>query len=250
MKATIIAETTFHAGVAHTASGGVWMPDGDNDAANLAEFAGRACYQSWHRPNPATARVRDYIRNILGKKHFSVLEHGSVTFYFTGISRNCGYEMLRHRHFSRSELSQRYVDVNDADIIYPPDTADDESIRDIYNTAMPPLRRAYYEITDALTLQGFSRKRVRQSARAVMPGALETRIVMTGNHRAWRGMIEQRATEGADEETRMLAVELAWQLKTRYPEIYQDMHLRVLPDGRDVVYFGEEIPDETTVGAL
>src|ERR1041384_519956 len=42
----------------------------------LSEFAGRNCYQSWERPNPATASTGGYIENILRQQHYSVLEHG------------------------------------------------------------------------------------------------------------------------------------------------------------------------------
>ncbi|TDB79386.1 hypothetical protein E1091_19500, partial [Micromonospora fluostatini] len=44
------------------------------------------------------------------------------------------------------------------------------------------------------------RKRARQAARAVLPNATETRIVVTGNYRAWRHFIAMRATEHADVE--------------------------------------------------
>ena len=33
-----------------------WSTDAEGGQA-LAEFAGRACYQSWRKPNPATATV-------------------------------------------------------------------------------------------------------------------------------------------------------------------------------------------------
>ena len=41
-----------------------WSTDADGGEA-LVEFAGRACYQSWHKPNPATATNSGYIRHIL-----------------------------------------------------------------------------------------------------------------------------------------------------------------------------------------
>src|SRR5262249_31490582 len=75
----------------------------------LAEFAGRACYQSWNKPNPATATNQGYLRHILDVGHLSVLEHGVVTMYLTGVSRSLTHELIRHRHFSYSQLSQRYV---------------------------------------------------------------------------------------------------------------------------------------------
>ncbi len=64
-----------------------WDTDTDGGQA-LAEFAGRACYQSWKKPNPATATNAGYLHHILEVGHLSVLEHGSVTFYLTGISRS------------------------------------------------------------------------------------------------------------------------------------------------------------------
>ena len=55
-----------------------WATDADGGQA-LAEFAGRACYQSWTKPNPATATNAGYLEHILEVGHLSVLEHGTVT---------------------------------------------------------------------------------------------------------------------------------------------------------------------------
>ncbi|MCW2777278.1 MAG: thyX, partial [Frankiales bacterium] len=90
-----------------------WETDAEGGQA-LAEFAGRACYQSWSKPNPSTATNAGYLRHILEVGHLSVLEHGSVTFYLSGISRSLTHELIRHRHFSYSQLSQRYVPERDA----------------------------------------------------------------------------------------------------------------------------------------
>ena len=95
-----------------------WSTDADGGQA-LAEFAGRACYQSWNKPNPATATNAGYLRHILEVGHLSVLEHGAVTFYFTGVSRSFTHELIRHRHFSYSQLSQRYVPERDAAMVEP-----------------------------------------------------------------------------------------------------------------------------------
>ncbi len=89
-----------------------WNTDADGGPA-LLEFAGRACYQSWSKPNPSTATNAAYLRHIIDVGHFSVLEHASVSFYITGISRSCTHELIRHRHFSYSQLSQRYVPEHD-----------------------------------------------------------------------------------------------------------------------------------------
>ncbi|ESV60919.1 thymidylate synthase, flavin-dependent [Mycobacteroides abscessus MAB_091912_2446] len=85
-----------------------WSTDADGGPA-LVEFAGRACYQSWSKPNPRTATNESYLRHVIEVGHLSVLEHASATFYITGISRSCTHELIRHRHFSYSQLSQRFV---------------------------------------------------------------------------------------------------------------------------------------------
>jgi thymidylate synthase (FAD) len=106
----IVAKTEFVA-----PAGVPWSTDADGGQA-LAEFAGRACYQSWAKPNPATATNAGYLRHILEVGHLSVLEHGTVSFYLTGISRSLTHELIRHRHFSYSQLSQRYVPEQNAAI--------------------------------------------------------------------------------------------------------------------------------------
>src|SRR5262245_62265627 len=112
-KVQVIAFTQF------TPPGDVpWSTDAEGGEA-LAEFAGRACYQSWHKPNPSTATNAGYLRHILEVGHLSVLEHGSVTFYISGISRSLTHELIRHRHFSYSQLSHRYVQVSDAGMVDP-----------------------------------------------------------------------------------------------------------------------------------
>ena len=46
----------------------------------------------------------------------------------------------------------------------------------------------------------------------MLPNATETRIVVTGNYRAWRHFIAMRATEHADVEMRRLAIACLRQL--------------------------------------
>ncbi|MER7167245.1 FAD-dependent thymidylate synthase, partial [Micromonospora sp. NPDC000207] len=112
----LIGWTHFNAPLMENLTG--WSTDADGGQA-LAEAAGRACYQSWKKPNPATATNAGYLAHILEIGHLSVLEHGSVTFYFTGVSRSFTHELIRHRHFSYSQLSQRYVPERDAAMVEP-----------------------------------------------------------------------------------------------------------------------------------
>jgi hypothetical protein len=86
LRVQLVAKTEFVA-----PEGVPWSTDADGGQA-LAEFAGRACYQSWKKPNPATATNAGYLRHILEVGHLSVLEHGTVSFYITGVSRSLTHE--------------------------------------------------------------------------------------------------------------------------------------------------------------
>lgn len=214
-----------------------WTTDADGGQA-LAEFAGRACYQSWSKPNPATATNAGYLEHILEVGHLSVLEHGVVTFYFTGISRSLTHELIRHRHFSYSQLSQRYVPEREAAMVEPEVIADDPRLHKIFVEAAEASVAAYNELLAGLEERFASvdnatqrRKQARQAARAVLPNATETRVVVTGNYRAWRHFIAMRATEHADVEIRELAVECLRQLKVAAPNVFADFAITTLGDG-------------------
>jgi thymidylate synthase (FAD) len=217
-----------------------WDTDADGGAA-LVEFAGRACYQSWSKPNPRTATNAAYVRHIIDVGHFSVLEHASVSFYITGLSRSCTHELIRHRHFSYSQLSQRYVPEDDSRVVAPPGIEDDQELLDIFTAAADAGRAAYSDLLARLEAKlgdlpnaTLLRKQARQAARAVLPNATETRIVVTGNYRAWRHFIAMRASEHADLEIRRLAIECLRQLVGVAPQVFSDFEITVLADGTEV----------------
>ncbi|MGW4112189.1 FAD-dependent thymidylate synthase [Actinosynnema sp. NPDC004786] len=234
-KVQLIAKTEFF-----PPDGVSWSTDADGGEA-LAEFAGRACYQSWTKPNPATATNAGYIKHIIEVGHLSVLEHGSVSFYLTGISRSLTHELIRHRHFSYSQLSQRYVPERNAAMVEPDVIAGDPELHekflaaaqasvDAYNELLKGLEEKFSDVPSA-TLR---RKQARQAARAILPNATETRIVVTGNYRAWRHFIAMRATEHADVEIRALAVECLRQLQKAAANVFADFTISTLSDGTEV----------------
>jgi thymidylate synthase (FAD) len=217
-----------------------WDTDADGGQA-LAEFAGRACYQSWKKPNPATATNAGYLAHILEVGHLSVLEHGSVTFYLTGISRSLTHELIRHRHFSYSQLSQRYVPERDAAMVEPAVIAEDPVLHAKFVAATDAAVEAYTELLEGLEKRfadvehaTLRRKQARQAARALLPNATETRIVVTGNYRAWRHFISMRASEHADVEIRALAIACLRELKQVAGNVFADYEISTLPDGTEV----------------
>src|ERR1700709_1285331 len=160
LKVQVVAQTQF------TQPADVpWETDAEGGQA-LAEFAGRACYQSWDKPNPATATNEGYLRHILEVGHLSVLEHGTVTFYLTGVSRSLTHELIRHRHFSYSQLSQRYVPGRGSKlVVHAGCGAAAEAAEKAYDQLLSGLEERFADEPNA-TLR---RKQARQAARAVLP---------------------------------------------------------------------------------
>jgi thymidylate synthase (FAD) len=231
----LVAKTEFIA-----PEGVPWTTDADGGEA-LAEFAGRACYQSWKKPNPVTATNAGYLHHILEVGHLSVLEHGTVSFYITGISRSLTHELIRHRHFSYSQLSQRYVPERDAAMVEPDVIAGDPVLHEKFMKAAEASVAAYTELLQGLEERfadvpnaTLRRKQARQAARAVLPNATETKIVVTGNYRAWRHFIAMRASEHADVEIRQLAIQCLRELQLAASNVFDDFKISALPDGTEV----------------
>jgi thymidylate synthase (FAD) len=230
MFVTLIAHTQVACtgGTPNSSKWMEWASPGDpvvTEADHLAEFAGRVCYQSFNRPNPSTAPNLNYLANIQNQMHFSVLEHASATFYIEGVSRSLTHELVRHRHLSFSQLSQRYVGPEGGwfDVVYPPALLEDKNVPWDYDAAVGAARVAYHAVYRYLRdTKGLGVKQAREAARSITPAMAETRILVTGNHRAWREFLFKRASPAADAEIRQLAQELLRQLRQLAPNTYQD----------------------------
>lgn len=225
-----------------------WQTDVDDSAA-LVEFAGRACYETWDKPNPHTATNAAYVRHIMDVGHTTLLEHASASMYLRGVSRSCGHEIMRHRHFSFSQLSQRYVPADEARVVVPEAVAGNEDLKKLFLQAADVAYDAYREILDGLG-EDFAEepnavlrtKQARQAARAVLPNCIETRFVMSGNFRSWRHFIAMRAAEHADPEIRRIAVACLRKLQEVAPNVFEDFSITQLHDGGEMAtspYVGE-----------
>jgi thymidylate synthase (FAD) len=235
LRVQVIAQTSF------TPPAGVpWETDADGGQA-LAEFAGRACYESWDKPNPATATNAGYLRHILEVGHYAVLEHATVTMYLTGVSRSVVHELVRHRHFSFSQLNPRHVPAADVAFVEPAGIAQDADLHARFEAATDAALTAYTELLDGLEQRIadvpnalLRRRQALQAARSVLPNALETRVVVSGNYRTWRHFVAMRASEHADVEIRDLAVACLHELRQVAPHVFDDFRISTLADGSQV----------------
>ena len=187
---------------------------------SVVELAGRTCYGAYSRKNAKTDSHQGYIENMLRQNHLSVIEHAVVTFHISGISRAETHEFVRHRHFSYSQQSQRYVIVEK-----PYKVALHPTLLDFYNQmALLEMLQQDFEMTETiyngLRKQGLGRKQASEAARAFLPNAAATEIVVTGNLRSWLEFIAKRDHEAADLGIRRLAKAIGKELEAFYPEVF------------------------------
>jgi thymidylate synthase (FAD) len=215
-----------------------WVGDA-TDGERLAEFAGRLCYMS--QANPAKRSTGDYLDNIKKQGHGSVFEHAVYVLLLEGISRSCTHELVRHRAgFGYSQLSQRYVDESQAAFVMPPAIIGDADLEKSWEAQVAADQVAYVELVEALMRRYawiedkiHRRKMAREAARSILPNATETKIVVSGNVRAWRTMLELRCGEGAEQEIRRMAVAVLRLLQREAPRFFSDYTTYRAADGAE-----------------
>lgn len=212
-----------------------WNTDTEVGAEALAEMAGRVCYMSYGKGRKTN---REFLEHIVEVGHGSVLEHGVWSFLITGVSRSFTHELIRHRHFSYSQLSQRYVNESDSDFVEPDVIADDPEMHQVWCEAVEATRRAYDALVEGLQKHyqdvpeaTLRRKLARQAARSVLPNATETKIFVTGNARALRHFVEMRGSEHADVEIRKVALAVLEIMRAEAPAMFSDYELKTMSDG-------------------
>ena len=236
-KAFLIAETIVHEPVMMESLRhlGVddWVTDAPDPSSLLTEFAGKSCYMSFDKAlnqNLTTVGGRnnhDYIQQgIVAQNHGSVLEHSTVTFFMTNVSRVVTHELVRHRAGTAfSQTSGRYVRSSEVDLYVPNDILDCPEAVMIFRKAIREMEDNVRALSDATNINtmGFAfKKKLTSAFRRITGNGVSNHLVMTANHRAWRHVIEMRTSPHAEEEIRVIMADVSRQLRARFPNIYGD----------------------------
>jgi thymidylate synthase (FAD) len=104
-----------------------------------------------------------------------------------------------------------------------PDDAVREEARHLIAQNHAESVRRYEQLVEIGEALGATRKESRQAARCVLPGGTETRIVVSGNVRAWRDFILQRFTEHADDEIREVSSKVLAIIREHAPNSVSDI---------------------------
>jgi thymidylate synthase (FAD) len=204
----------------------------------VAKFAGQLCYLSFGEKRTWNVDAEKYFRHILESGHGSVLEHVNFGFLIWGADRSFTHELVRKRvGVGYSQVSQRYVDGKTLRFVERVEFQADDVLHQTFMDRIDGAAAEYDAIAERLretmsvdpvfvTLpRTEQRKRVNQAARACLPNETEAPIMMTGNARAWRDLIEQRASKHTDRPIRSVAFRIARILQAQAPLLFGDYTL-------------------------
>lgn len=190
----------------------------------VVALGARLCY-SRARVDDLLQRVEardqtEFVHRIMHMGHDSVLEHATFTFGIEGVSRVLLAQITRHRLASFSVQSQRYVSYeNGFGYIVPPkiEALGEEAITE-FTRQMDTLHQWYTQWQEKLgTGEGGN-----EDARFVLPGACETRMMVTMNVRELRHFFSLRMCSRAQWEIRALAKEMHRLCMEVAPALFED----------------------------
>lgn len=180
------------------------------------EFCGRISHRSedaqtedsWERFIPAV---------VMGHGDWSIVEHASATVDFL-VDRGVTHELVRHRLFSFTQESTRFVNYEKkmpASFIVPPFVEGTTMSPVAWNDAIEAAEESYKEL-----IKGGASPQI---ARSVLPNALASRIIVTGNLRNFRHLFLMRTTKETHPQFRQVMLPLLEEFQKKIPLLYADI---------------------------
>lgn len=182
-------------------------------ALRIMYTAARTCYSKqspidifYHSASKPIEEMEKVICKVLDAGHLSIAEHYNFNILIEGVSRALTHQLVRHRHCTFSQQSQRYckADKGGFDYVIPDNIANIPVLKNNFEVAMYSLSELY----NILTENGIQP----EDARAILPNACSTNIVVTCNLRELMHICNERLCTCAQLEIRKLVNETARQV--------------------------------------
>lgn len=193
-------------------------------------------------------KTAKFVEMLASMGHESPIEHVTFTFGIEGVSRTFLAQITRHRLASYSVQSQRYVKQENFVFITPPEIADDEQLKKIYEDSMNSSLNAYNKLADLLeqkhyddfiaggadekTARTRAQKKAIEDARFVLPNACETKMVVTMNARSLLNFFRMRCCSRAQWEIKAVADQMLRLCVAEAPSIFKKAGPSCVMSGR------------------
>jgi thymidylate synthase (FAD) len=149
---------------------------------------------------PDNQKMAEFIEDKLMLGHETPLEHVSLTFLIEGVSRAMSHQLVRHRHTSPNQQSQRYVEASNFGYVVPQSILNNREANVKFHWLMEAIRQTYEDFREL----GIPK----EDARFVLPEATTTNLIISMNARELRHVLSERLCTHAQWEIR----DAAWQM--------------------------------------
>lgn len=187
-------------------------------ADRIMYTAARTCYSKespikifYNSVSKTTEEMEKVILKALDAGHLSISEHYQFNILIEGVSRALTHQLVRHRHCTFSQQSQRYCKIDEGgfDYITPNSIKDNQELNEAFEVYMMSLSNFY----NALIEGGIKA----EDARAILPNACTTNIILTANLHELMHICNERLCTCAQLEIRKLFVEIKNQIVADIP---------------------------------
>lgn len=162
----------------------------------------RTCYSADYPINIYNStddeeKMLKLVERVISSGHYSTIEHIQVSFAISNVSRACTHQLVRHRHMSFSQKSQRYVkEKGKFDYIIPPTIEKNPELKEKFVEFMGKISEQYQEFVEA----GIPA----EDARFILPNAAASSMVASLNLREMIHLANLRLCTRAQYEIRTM----------------------------------------------
>lgn len=173
-----------------------------NDIIKTIYTACKTCYSAKlpyenYLNAPDEDKMLSLIKRVIGSGHYSTIEHIQLTFAVQNVSRACTHQLVRHRHMSFSQKSQRYVkEKGEFDYIMPKSIENSPELAKKFEDFIQNTSNLYQEFIEAGILA--------EDARSILPNAAASSLVASLNLRELIHLANLRLCTRAQAEIRSL----------------------------------------------
>lgn len=164
-------------------------------------LACRTCYSADYPINiwenaADQEKMLKLVKRVLASGHHSTIEHCQYVFTISGVSRACTHQLVRHRHMSFSQKSQRYVTEKGQFEYITPNTIKKAGFEAEYDEFMGKTAEFYEKMIN----QGIPA----EDARFILPNAATSSLVSSLNLREFIHLANIRLCTNAQHEIRIM----------------------------------------------
>ena len=186
-----------------------------SDMLKTIYTACRTCYSADRPENiyseaPDNEKMLKLIERVISSGHYSTIEHIQVTYAISNVSRACTHQLVRHRHMSFSQKSQRYVkEKGEFDYIVPNAILKNPEMLELFKKHMKDTADIYQKFLENGILA--------EDARSILPNATASSLVVSLNLRELIHIANLRLCTRAQSEIRSLVKKMCDELLKTEP---------------------------------